>query len=55
MIFDGKTDHSVKRFTGKNTDFVADWSCALQTYTIYYKGSYFATKYRFSDVEAYLN
>lgn len=41
--------------TGKDKDFIAVWNCSWQSYTIYYKGKYFATKYRFMDVEIYLN
>ena len=42
-------------FTGKNTDYEAVWNCSKQSYTIYYKNRYFMTKYKFSDIQSYLN
>ena len=42
-------------FVGKNKDFKVVWKCYKQSYTIYYKGRYMDTKYKFSNVETYLN
>lgn len=41
---------------GKNKDFKVVWYCELQTYSVWYKDKVImANKYRYRDVESYLN
>jgi len=42
-------------FTGKNTDFLAIWNCQKQSYTVYKNGRFMVTKYRFADIQSYLD
>ena len=40
--------------TGPDPDFKAVWCFSKQSYTIFYKGKYFMTKYNFDAVKPYL-
>jgi hypothetical protein len=42
-------------FIGKNTDFTAVWNCQEQSYTVYKNNRFLIKKYKFSEVETYLN
>ena len=42
-------------FTGKNTDFIAIWNCAEQSYTVYKNNKFIVKKYKFSEIRSYLN
>ena len=43
------------KWTGKDVDFVVEWSPMNQLYKVIYKGKLFALKYRFRDVKQYLD
>ncbi len=42
-------------YTGKNPNFTAEFNCQEQTYFVYYKDKLIATKYKFSDIQSYLD
>ena len=42
-------------FFGKNSFWMAIWDCSRQSYYIYYKNNFFSEKFKFSDIESYLN
>lgn len=43
------------KFIGKNDYWVAIWSRNEQAYNVFYKGLFMTRKFKFSDVESYLN
>jgi len=43
------------KITGKNTDFFVVWNCEDQTYKAYKGNKLLAVKYRYRDIECYLN
>lgn len=40
---------------GKNTSFKAVWDCNKQSYSVYKDNRLIAVKYKFSDVQCYLD
>jgi hypothetical protein len=43
------------KFIGKNEDFIAIFNAYCQMYSVYYKGNWLINKYKFVDIESYLN
>ena len=42
-------------YIGNNDSFKVDWDCTNQCYNIYYKDKFLIKKYKFSDVQSYLD
>ncbi len=40
---------------GKNTDFVVEFDCAAQAYTVFYKNKFLIKKHQYADIKSYLN
>jgi hypothetical protein len=46
----------MKKFTGRNPDYVVEWDCSRQSYTVFYRQRPLGiVRYKYSDIQSYLN